>query len=68
MVKYINDLIRISRFYGSRKDFVIAGGGNTSFKDDECIWVKASGFSMADIDAHGFVQLYRDKVKETGKL
>ena len=39
----INELIEISRFYGSNKEYVIAGGGNTSFKDDETIWIKASG-------------------------
>jgi rhamnose utilization protein RhaD (predicted bifunctional aldolase and dehydrogenase) len=26
----INELIGISRFYGSKKEYVIAGGGNTS--------------------------------------
>ncbi len=39
----IRELIEISRFYGSNKDYVIAGGGNTSFKDDKSIWIKASG-------------------------
>ena len=29
----IADLIEISKYYGNNKDFVIAGGGNTSFKD-----------------------------------
>ncbi|NOY38240.1 MAG: class II aldolase [Chlorobi bacterium] len=67
MIKELKDLVEISRFYGSDPDFVIAGGGNTSFKDDRHIWVKASGFSMNNIDIQGFVQLYRDKVKDTGK-
>ena len=39
----IKELIEISKYYGSNKDYVIAGGGNTSFKDDETIWIKASG-------------------------
>jgi len=63
----LKELIRISGYYGSDKDFVIAGGGNTSFKNDRYIWVKASGFSMATIEEEGFVQLHRDKVKVIGR-
>ena len=33
----IADLIEISKYYGNNKDFVIAGGGNTSFKDGQTI-------------------------------
>jgi len=28
----IQQLIEVSRFYGKNKDFVIAGGGNTSYR------------------------------------
>ena len=59
----IHDLIEISRFYGRQKDFTLAGGGNTSYKDDNYIWVKASGASLADIDEKGFALLDRSKVK-----
>ena len=55
----IEELIEVSRFYGSKRDFVIAGGGNTSFKDDERIYVKASGVSLATIDENGFAVLDR---------
>lgn len=59
----IKKLIEISRFYGQKKDFVIAGGGNTSYKDEKFIWVKASGSSLATIDENGFVCLDREKLK-----
>jgi NAD(P)-dependent dehydrogenase (short-subunit alcohol dehydrogenase family)/rhamnose utilization protein RhaD (predicted bifunctional aldolase and dehydrogenase) len=55
----IQELIDISRFYGQKKDFVIAGGGNTSFKDENHIYIKASGSSLATIDESGFAQLDR---------
>ena len=55
----IQELIEISRFYGQKKDFVIAGGGNTSFKDESHIYIKASGSSLATIDESGFAQLDR---------
>jgi len=53
------ELIEISRFYGDKPDYVIAGGGNTSCKDRETIWIKASGIPLAGIDENGFVSLDR---------
>ena len=58
----IKDLIEISKYYGTNKDYVIAGGGNTSFKDDETIWIKASGHSLADMTEEGLVSLSREKL------
>ncbi len=58
----IKELIEISKYYGSNKDFVIAGGGNTSFKDNETIWIKASGQALADLNEEGLVALNRQKL------
>ena len=58
----INELIGISRFYGNNKEYVIAGGGNTSFKDDTTIWIKASGHPLGDLDENGLVALNREKL------
>jgi NAD(P)-dependent dehydrogenase (short-subunit alcohol dehydrogenase family)/rhamnose utilization protein RhaD (predicted bifunctional aldolase and dehydrogenase) len=63
MDKNLKDLIEISRFYGHNKEAVIAGGGNTSYKNEKFIWVKASGTSLATIDEGGFAKLYRDKLQ-----
>jgi len=65
-MKQLKDLIEISRYYGNQKDYTLAGGGNTSWKNDKYIWVKASGVSLADISEDGFVKLDRSKVKLTG--
>jgi NAD(P)-dependent dehydrogenase (short-subunit alcohol dehydrogenase family)/rhamnose utilization protein RhaD (predicted bifunctional aldolase and dehydrogenase) len=59
----IRELIDISRYYGGNKDYVIAGGGNTSFKDEKTIWIKASGTSLADLDEYGLVALHREKLQ-----
>lgn len=59
----IKELIGISRFYGSDPDFVVAGGGNTSFKNEREIYIKASGFALKDITEEGFVVLDRGKVR-----
>jgi len=58
----INDLVEISRFYGKNKEYVIAGGGNTSFKDEYTIWIKASGKALAELDENGLVALSREKL------
>ncbi len=62
MKQEINELIEISKYYGSNKDFVIAGGGNTSFKDDNTIWIKASGQALAEITEDDLVTLSRQKL------
>jgi NAD(P)-dependent dehydrogenase (short-subunit alcohol dehydrogenase family)/rhamnose utilization protein RhaD (predicted bifunctional aldolase and dehydrogenase) len=59
----IKELIEISRYYGMNKDYVIAGGGNTSFKDEDTIWIKASGQSLADMTEDGLVALSRKKLQ-----
>ncbi|MBN1384745.1 MAG: hypothetical protein JW983_07695 [Elusimicrobia bacterium] len=56
----IKELVKVSRFYGENPDFLLAGGGNTSFKDKRYIYVKASGFKMASIGEDGFVKLDRN--------
>lgn len=58
----LRDLIEISRFYGKNKSYVIAGGGNTSYKTKEVLYVKASGTKLSDIDENGFVALNRKKL------
>ncbi len=61
-MKNLQDLIEISQFYGRDSRFVIAGGGNTSYKNAEKIWVKASGSSLATITEDGFAVLDRGKL------
>ncbi len=58
----ISELLKISDFYGRNKDYVIAGGGNTSYKDDQTIWVKASGSPLAGLTEDGLVALNREKL------
>ena len=58
----INELIEISKYYGSNKEYVIAGGGNTSFKDEQTIWIKASGQSLAELTEEGLVALSKEKL------
>jgi len=61
-MKEIQNLIEISQFYGRDSRFVIAGGGNTSYKNAEKLWVKASGSSLATITEDGFAVMDRAKL------
>ena len=58
-MKAIEQLVEISRRYGADSRYVIAGGGNTSCKDDRHLWVKASGHALATIGEDGFAVLDR---------
>ncbi|RKD91508.1 SDR family NAD(P)-dependent oxidoreductase [Mangrovibacterium diazotrophicum] len=64
MEQGILDLVEISQYYGRQKDFVLAGGGNTSYKTADCLRVKASGFSLSTITEPGFAKLDRKQLNE----
>ena len=55
----LSGIIRLSNQYGKDPELVLAGGGNTSVKDDRVIYVKISGTALATIDADGFVPVSR---------
>ena len=66
-MRQIDDLIAISRKFGQDSRFVIAGGGNTSYKDENRLWVKASGHALATITEDGFAVLDRTLLNEMGE-
>jgi len=49
-------LTEMSHRYGTEK-YVLAGGGNTSFKDKTTLYVKGSGTSLINIKPEGFVAM-----------
>lgn len=64
----LETLVQMSRYFGSDPECVLAGGGNTSVKMGDRLWVKASGFTLANIPAEGFVALDRqalDRILES---
>ena len=60
----LEKLVKLSRFYGSDPQFVLAGGGNTSMKTDEVLHVKASGHALGTIGPEGFVALERKQLTD----
>ena len=53
----LNLLTQMSNHYGSDDNYVLAGGGNTSYKQDGLMYVKGSGTSLASITAEQFVAM-----------
>ncbi|MFO7822208.1 MAG: SDR family NAD(P)-dependent oxidoreductase [Lentisphaeria bacterium] len=62
MAEIVTELAEISRFFGANPNYVVAGGGNTSCKTEDTLWVKASGFPLATITEDGFAVLDRHKL------
>jgi rhamnose utilization protein RhaD (predicted bifunctional aldolase and dehydrogenase) len=52
-------LVAISRRYGADPDYVLAGGGNTSWKDGDTLYVKGSGQPLANAVPESFVKMDR---------
>jgi rhamnose utilization protein RhaD (predicted bifunctional aldolase and dehydrogenase) len=55
----LSTLVKMSNTYGSNPAYVLAGGGNTSVKDDTTLYVKGSGTQLATIKAEEFVKMDR---------
>jgi NAD(P)-dependent dehydrogenase (short-subunit alcohol dehydrogenase family)/rhamnose utilization protein RhaD (predicted bifunctional aldolase and dehydrogenase) len=56
-------ITELSQRYGADADFVLAGGGNTSYKTETDLYVKPSGVSLADIQEDDFIKMDRAKVR-----
>lgn len=57
MKQYVQQLQDLSRKYGNDPEYVLLGGGNTSWKNDEYLYVKASGHALGTIGPEGFVKM-----------
>ncbi|MDR2246040.1 MAG: class II aldolase/adducin family protein [Treponema sp.] len=55
----VEDLTNLSRYYGANPEYVVAGGGNTSFKDETTLYIKGSGAALADMTPDSFVRMDR---------
>lgn len=58
----LDTVVKISRKYGADENFVIAGGGNTSYKNETELYIKGSGAALANISPDGFVRMDRKKL------
>lgn len=58
----LDSLVEFSNLYGKDPELVLAGGGNTSAKCGNIMYVKASGTSLSTIDKNGFVRIRLDRL------
>lgn len=57
----LKDITELSHRFGT-SDYVFGGGGNTSVKDNDTLWVKPSGITLSELKPQSFVALDRNKV------
>ena len=55
----LSKLLEMSNRYGSNPAYVLAGGGNTSVKDETTLYVKCSGTQLATLTDKGIVAMNR---------
>ncbi|MDF7824656.1 class II aldolase/adducin family protein [Pontiellaceae bacterium B12227] len=56
-------IVQLSHEFGS-EDYVKGGGGNTSVKNEETLWVKPSGTTLGGLTTETFVAMNRAKINE----
>ena len=61
----LDQLLKVSHFFGKSKDFVLAGGGNPSVKSADILYIKPSGVFLADIKKEEFIAIDRKKIRKT---
>lgn len=59
----LNEIVKLSHEFGS-PEYLKGGGGNTSAKDDDTLWIKPSGTTLADLRPESFVAMSRAKLAE----
>lgn len=60
----LQKLAEMSNKYGKNPEYVLAGGGNTSYKDETYLYVKGSGTQLSNIKPEEFVMMERSALAE----
>jgi len=63
----LQTITQLSHEFGT-ESFVRGGGGNTSCKDDQTLWVKPSGTILAGLTPETFVAIDRKKLSELYRI
>jgi len=59
----LEEIAALSRHYGQDPSWVLAGGGNTSLKTPDTLYIKPSGTALASMRPQDFVALDRSRVR-----
>lgn len=63
----LRSITKLSHEFGT-SHYVRGGGGNTSCKDDQTLWVKPSGTTLATLTPDSFVAIDRNKLSQLYQL
>lgn len=64
MEKKLETIAELSRLYGNDSMYVFLGGGNTSVKNEDKLYIKPSGVALATIQARDFLMLDRKTLRK----
>ena len=51
------EIVKLSNYYGKNPDYVLLGGGNSSYKDEKHLYVKPSGRTLASLGEEDMVKM-----------
>ncbi len=60
-MELLERITELSHEFGTTR-YIRGGGGNTSVKDENTLWVKASGTTLAGLSADSMVKMDRKKL------
>lgn len=60
----LEQVAAMSNRYGADAAYVLAGGGNTSYKNEKTLYIKPSGVSLGEIRPEDFVPMNRELLNE----
>lgn len=62
-MRELEHLALASGTYGANPNFVFLGGGNTSYKTADTLYIKPSGVTLADIHSEDFIAMDRSAIR-----
>lgn len=68
MIPELEQIATASRRYGADPEYVFGGGGNTSCKTEDALYIKPSGTYLATIQPETFVKMDRQAVQQLFEL
>ncbi len=68
MQQELQKIAELSRYYGSDSAYVFMGGGNTSVKNGETLYIKPSGVALATIQPEQFIALDRKAIRRVFEM
>ena len=68
MQQKLEAIAELSRLYGSDSMYVFLGGGNTSVKSEDALYIKPSGKALAAMEADYFLKIDRAALRKVFEI